>query len=66
MTPIEEAAMYAVIKQITEESMNEGIMAAVEMLRIGTQKFPDLTTLQLADAIEATVKKDVPSLPEQQ
>ncbi len=60
MTPIEEAAMYAVIKQIAEESMNEGIMAAVEMLRTGVQQFPDLTTLQLADAIEATVTKDAP------
>lgn len=59
MTPAEEAAVYAVIKQITEESMNEGIMAAVEMIRTGVQQFPDLTTLQLADAIEATVTKDV-------
>lgn len=59
MTPAEEAAMYAVIKQITEESMNQGIMAAVEMIRTGVQQFPDLTTLQLADAIEVTVTKDV-------
>jgi len=59
MTPAEEAAVYAVIKQITEESMEEGIMAAVEMIRTGVQQFPDLTTLQLADAIEATVTKDV-------
>lgn len=60
MTPAEEAAVYAVIKQITEESMNQGIMAAVEMIRTGVQRFPDLTTLQLADAIEATVTKDAP------
>ena len=60
MTPAEEAAVYAVIKQITEESMEEGIMAAVEMIRTGVQQFPDLTTLQLADAIEATVTKDAP------
>lgn len=60
MTPVEEAAVYAVIKQITEESTNEGIMAAVEMIRAGVQQFPDLTTLQLADAIEATVTKDAP------
>jgi hypothetical protein len=59
MTPAEEAAVFAVIKQITEESMNQGIMAAVEMIRTGVQQFPDLTTLQLADAIEATVTKDV-------
>ena len=58
MTPAEEAAMYAVIRQIAEESMNDGIMAAVEMIRTGVQQFPDLTTLQLADAIEATVTKD--------
>jgi len=58
MTPAEEAAVFAVIKQITEESMNQGIMAAVEMIRTGVQQFPDLTTLQLADAIEATVTKD--------
>jgi hypothetical protein len=60
MTPAEEAAMHAVINQITEESMNEGIMAAVQMIRLGTQKFPDMTILQLADAIEATVTKDAP------
>ena len=60
MTPAEEAAVLAVIKQITEESMNQGIMAAVEMIRTGVQQFPDLTTLQLADAIEATVTKDAP------
>lgn len=58
MTPTEEAAMQAVIMQITEEAMNEGIMAAVQMIRLGTQKFPDMTILQLADAIEATVTKD--------
>jgi hypothetical protein len=60
MTPAEEAAVFAVIKQITEESMNQGIMATVEMIRTGVQQFPDLTTLQLADAIEATVTKDAP------
>lgn len=60
MTPAEEAAMYAVIKQVTEDSMNEGIMAAVEMIRLGVQKFPDMTILQLADAIEATATKDIP------
>jgi hypothetical protein len=60
MTPAEEAAMYAMVKQITEEAMNDGIMAAVEMIRVGVQKFPHLTTLQLADAIEATVTKDAP------
>ena len=60
MTPAEEAAVFAVIKQITEESMSQGIMAAVEMIRTGVQQFPDLTTLQLADAIEATVTKDDP------
>ena len=60
MTPAEEAAVFAVIKQITEESMSQGIMAAVEMIRTGVQQFPDLTTLQLADAIEATVTKDAP------
>lgn len=58
MTPSEEAAMNAVIEQVTRNAMDEGLMAAVEMLRIGTQKFPHLTTLQLADAIEATVTKD--------
>lgn len=66
MTPTEEAAMHAVIAQVTRDAMDEGLMAAVEMLRIGAQKFPHLTTLQLADAIEATVKKDAPFLPEQQ
>lgn len=60
MTPTEEAAMHAVIVQVTEDAMNDGIMAAVQMIRMGTQKFPDMTILQLADAIEASVSKTIP------
>jgi hypothetical protein len=58
MTPIEEAAMRAVIAKVTEDAMNEGILAAVEMIRVSTKQFPDLSKLQLANAIEATVTKD--------
>ena len=58
MTPAEEAAMRTVIAKVTEDAMNEGILAAVEMIRISTKQFPDLSKLQLADAIEATVAKD--------
>ena len=65
MTPAEEAAMRTVITKVTEDAMNEGILAAVEMIRVSTEQFPDLSKLQLADAIEATVKKDAPFLPEQ-
>ena len=58
MTPIEEAAMREVIAKVTEDAINEGILAAVEMIRISTERFPDLSKLQLADAIAATVTKD--------
>jgi len=58
MTPAEEAAMNAVIAQVTRDSMDEGILTAVAMIRISTERFPDLSKLQLADAIEATVTKD--------
>lgn len=58
MTPAEEAAMHAVIAQVTRDAMDEGLMAAVEMLRLGVKKFPEMTILQFADAIEATVTKD--------
>lgn len=58
MTPAEEAAMRVMIAKVTEDAMNEGILAAVEMIRISTKQFPDLSKLQLADAIEATVTKD--------
>jgi hypothetical protein len=56
MTPDEEAAMHAVIVQVTEDAMNDGIMAAVQMIRLGVERYPHLTTLQLADAIEAATK----------
>ena len=57
MTPEEDAAMQAIVLQITEQAMNDGILAAVQMMRLGVQRHPDLTTLQLADAIEATASK---------
>jgi len=57
MTPAEDAAMQALVVHVAEQAMNDGILAAVQMMRLGVQKHPDLTTLQLADAIEATVGK---------
>jgi DNA-binding transcriptional regulator WhiA len=58
MTEAEEMAVKVVIKKITEESINDGIMAAVEMIRIAAQKHPEWTFNQLANCIEATVTKD--------
>jgi hypothetical protein len=60
MTPAEEAAMHEVIAQVTRDAMNEGIITAVQMIRLGTQEFPNMTILQLTDAIEAIVTKDAP------
>ncbi len=57
MTPEEDAAMQAIVVQIAEQAMNDGILAAVQMMRLGVQRHPDFTTLQLADAIEATARK---------
>ena len=58
MTEAEEMAVKVVIKKITEESINDGIMAAVEMIHIAAQMHPEWTFDQLADCIERTVTKD--------
>lgn len=58
MTEAEEMAVKAVIKKITQESIDDGIIAAVEMIRIAAQKHPEWSFDQLANCIEATVTKD--------
>lgn len=50
--------MKAVIKQITIESMDSGILAAVEMIRFAALTRPDMPLTELADHIESTVAKD--------
>lgn len=63
MTPAEEAAVEAALECVTHKSIGEGIMAAVQMIRIAANARPDMTMQQLADAIESTVTKDQPTPP---
>lgn len=58
MTEAEELAVMTVLKQVTRESIDDGVLAAVQMVRIAAQIHPEWTFDQLADCIEATVTKD--------
>lgn len=57
MTPTEEAAVELMLKQVALESMDDGICAAVCMIRMAKTLNPGWTFDQLADAIEATLKR---------
>jgi hypothetical protein len=63
MTTAEEAAVDAALEYVTHKSINDGIMAAVQMIRIAANARPSMTMQQLADAIESTVTKDQPTPP---
>lgn len=58
MTPQEEAVMRLVIEKATRDSMDMGLLAAVQMIRIAAATKPGMTFEQLANAIESTVTKD--------
>lgn len=55
MTPAEEAAMKAVVTHITRDSMDKGVLVAVEMIRMAAVARPEITLAELANAIESTV-----------
>jgi hypothetical protein len=57
MTPTEEAAVRAAIVASTTEAVDDGLRAAVRMVRIAKDLYPDWTFDQLADAIESTIGK---------
>ena len=57
MTPLEEEAVKAVIEQIVCDAMDEGVRAAVVMIRMAAGRDPAMTLEQVADAIEAVVGK---------
>lgn len=63
MTPAEEMVFKATLQYEVHKSMNDGIMAAVQMIRIAAVAHPDMTMQQLADAIESTATKDQPIPP---
>ena len=63
MTPAEEAAVKAAIEYVTHKATADGIMTAVQMIRIADNVRPNMTMQQLADAIESTVTKDQPTPP---
>ena len=58
MTETEELMIKGLIQQITVDAMNDGILAAVEMIRVASVMKPDWSFEQLAVAIENTVTKD--------
>lgn len=55
MTHTEEAAVKAVIERVTRDAMDDGLRAAVLMIRMAAGRRPEMTLEQIADAIEATV-----------
>ena len=57
MNPIEKSAMKAVVTHVTRDSMDKGILTAVEMIRMAAVARPDMTLTELADVIESTVSK---------
>lgn len=57
MTPLEEEAVKAVIEQTVCGAMDEGVRAAVVMIRMAAGRDPAMTLEQVADAIEAVVGK---------
>ena len=57
MTPVEEAAMKAVVTHVARESMDEGVLVAVEMIRMAAVARPDMPLTELADHIQSTVTK---------
>lgn len=63
MTPAEEAAVEAALEYVTHQSINDGIMAAVQMIRVAANVRPGMTMQQLTDAIESAVTKDQPTPP---
>ena len=56
MTPQEEAAIRLAIQQIVHEAMDDGIRAAVQMMRMSKTLQPGMTIDQLANAIESTIE----------
>ena len=57
MTPLEEEAVKAVIEQTVCDAMDDGLRAAVLMIRMAAGRDPAMTLEQVADAIEAIVGK---------
>ncbi len=55
MTPAEEAAIKVVIQQTTRAAMDDGIRAAVVIIRMAAGRRPEMTLEQVADAIEDTI-----------
>ena len=63
MDSVEKAAVEEAINTVTRRSMDNGMLAAVEMIRAAAFLRPDMTMNQLADAIEATVKSNQATRP---
>lgn len=57
MTPTEEAAVHAAITATTRQAVDDGLRAAVQMICIAKELYPDWTFDQLADAVESTIGK---------
>lgn len=55
MNPEEHEAIQAVIKRATLESLDEGMLTAVLMMRMAAGRRPDLSVTEVADMIESSV-----------
>lgn len=54
---IEQIALQEVIRQSVGDAIDEGILIAVEMMRIAVKRYPHLTVSTVADLIEQQVSE---------
>ena len=60
MTPIEEEAVRLLVRVTAHESVDEGILCAVEMIRLAAEAKPEMSLSELADRIESAVSRSRP------
>lgn len=58
MSPEEEAAVKEVVKEVARKALDEGILTAVEMMRMAAAEYPYATVTQVANSIEASVPRE--------
>jgi hypothetical protein len=57
VTDQEKQQILQASRQVAVMSHDEGMLTAVEMIRMAAHEKPGATLLEVADAIEATVKR---------
>lgn len=58
MSPEEEAAVKEVVKEVALKALDEGILTAVEMMRMAAAEYPNATVTQVANSIEASIPRE--------